>query len=81
MPRAASGRLFYAEGDYLHDMDLGFFDSYRIAGGELESDRVSAAAVPDPFDRWVLGAWQTHATSVSASGSLMSGETACSTRM
>ena len=28
------GRLFYAEGDYLHDMDLGFYDAYKYSGGE-----------------------------------------------
>jgi predicted dehydrogenase len=28
------GRLFYAEGDYVHDMDLGFYDAYRYSGGE-----------------------------------------------
>ncbi len=28
------GRIFYAEGDYVHDMDLGFYDAYRFSGGE-----------------------------------------------
>ena len=28
------GRLFYAEGDYVHDMDLGFYDAYQYSGGE-----------------------------------------------
>ncbi len=27
------GRIFYAEGDYVHDMDLGFYDAYRFSGG------------------------------------------------
>lgn len=30
----AFGRLFYAEGDYIHDMDLGFYDAYRYSGGD-----------------------------------------------
>jgi predicted dehydrogenase len=30
----AFGRLFHAEGDYVHDMDLGFYDAYRYSGGE-----------------------------------------------
>ncbi len=25
------GRVFYAEGDYVHDMDLGFYDAYRYS--------------------------------------------------
>ena len=28
------GQLFYAEGDYVHDMDLGFYDAYRFSGGD-----------------------------------------------
>lgn len=30
----AFGEVFYAEGDYVHDMDLGFYDAYRYSGGE-----------------------------------------------
>ncbi len=32
--RGEFGRLFYAEGDYVHDMDLGFYDAYKYSGGE-----------------------------------------------
>ncbi len=30
----AFGRLFYAEGDYVHDIDLGFYEAYQYSGGE-----------------------------------------------
>jgi hypothetical protein len=30
----AFGRIFYAEGDYVHDMDLGFYEAYQYSGGE-----------------------------------------------
>src|SRR5699024_12247229 len=30
----ALGRVFYSEGDYVHDMDLGFYDAYAYSGGE-----------------------------------------------
>lgn len=30
----AFGRIFYAEGDYVHDMDLGFYDAYKYSGGD-----------------------------------------------
>lgn len=30
----AFGRVFYAEGDYVHDMDLGFYAAYQYSGGE-----------------------------------------------
>ena len=28
------GRVFYSEGDYVHDMDLGFYAAYQYSGGE-----------------------------------------------
>lgn len=28
------GRVFYAEGDYVHDMDLGFYAAYQYSGGD-----------------------------------------------
>lgn len=57
----AFGRLFYAEGDYGHDMDLGFYDAYRYSGGEdsrTHAVSVSAIGVRDErgdgvFDRSV----------------------------
>ncbi|MGW2331529.1 Gfo/Idh/MocA family protein [Streptomyces sp. NPDC001700] len=64
------GRLFYAEGDYVHDMDLGFYEAYQYSGG---ADWKSTASYPPlhyPTHSvgGVLGAWQTHAVSVSAIG-------------
>jgi predicted dehydrogenase len=35
------GRIFYAEGDYVHDMDLGFYDAYRFSGGERWKETAS----------------------------------------
>jgi predicted dehydrogenase len=64
------GRLFYAEGDYLHDMDLGFYDAYKYSGGENWKATASYPPMLYPTHSigGVLGAWQTHATSVSAIG-------------
>lgn len=64
------GRLFYAEGDYVHDMDLGFYDAYRFSGGD---DWKSTASYPPMLYPThaiggVLGAWNTYATSVSCVG-------------
>ena len=28
------GRVFYSEGDYVHDMDLGFYAAYEYSGGD-----------------------------------------------
>ncbi|MEU3982089.1 Gfo/Idh/MocA family oxidoreductase [Streptomyces sp. NPDC026672] len=66
----AFGRLFYAEGDYVHDMDLGFYDAYRYSGG---ADWKATASYPPLLYPThsvggVLGAWRTHAVSVSALG-------------
>ena len=64
------GRLFYAEGDYLHDMDLGFYEAYRYSGGEHR--RATASYPPMLYSTHsiggVLGAWDTHATAVSCVG-------------
>ncbi|WP_030607629.1 Gfo/Idh/MocA family protein [Streptomyces achromogenes] len=66
----AFGRVFYAEGDYVHDMDLGFYDAYRYSGGE--NWRATASYPPLLYPTHsvggVLGAWRTHAVSVSAIG-------------
>jgi predicted dehydrogenase len=66
----AFGRLFYAEGDYVHDMDLGFYDAYKYSGGENWKATASYPPLLYPTHSigGVLGAWQTHATSVSAIG-------------
>lgn len=64
------GRLFYAEGDYVHDMDLGFYDAYRYSGGEGWKATASYPPLLYPTHSigGVLGAWDTHAVSVSAIG-------------
>ncbi|MEU3663579.1 Gfo/Idh/MocA family oxidoreductase [Streptomyces sp. NPDC032940] len=66
----AFGRLFYAEGDYVHDMDLGFYDAYRYSGGEEWRSTASYPPMLYPTHSvgGVLGAWRTHAVSVSAIG-------------
>ncbi|MBV2357169.1 Gfo/Idh/MocA family oxidoreductase [Streptomyces sp. J2-1] len=66
----AFGRLFYAEGDYVHDMDLGFYDAYRYSGGPDWKATASYPPLLYPTHSvgGVLGAWRTHAVSVSALG-------------
>lgn len=66
----AFGRLFYAEGDYVHDMDLGFYEPYQYSGGEQWKETASYPPLLYPTHSigGVLGAWQTHAVSVSAIG-------------
>ena len=68
--RGAFGRVFYAEGDYVHDMDLGFYDAYRYSGGENWKETASYPPLLYPTHSvgGVLGAWRTHAVSVSATG-------------
>jgi predicted dehydrogenase len=64
------GRIFYAEGDYLHDMDLGFYDAYKFSGGDDWKATASYPPMLYPTHSigGILGAWGTHATSVSALG-------------
>ncbi|UED84063.1 Gfo/Idh/MocA family protein [Streptomyces profundus] len=66
----AFGRLFYAEGDYVHDMDLGFYAAYQYSGGENWKATASYPPLLYPTHSvgGVLGAWRTHAVSVSAIG-------------
>lgn len=66
----AFGRIFYAEGDYVHDMDLGFYEAYQYSGGENWKATASYPPLLYPTHSvgGVLGAWQTHAVSVSAIG-------------
>lgn len=66
----AFGRLFYAEGDYVHDMDLGFYEAYRYSGGENWRATASYPPLLYPTHSMggVLGAWPSHAVSVSAIG-------------
>ena len=66
----AFGRLFYAEGDYVHDMHLGCDEAYQYSGEK--SWKATAGDPPLLYPTHsvggVLGAWQTHAVSVSAVG-------------
>jgi predicted dehydrogenase len=64
------GRVFYAEGDYLHDMDLGFYDAYRFSGGENWKSTASYPPMwyPTHSIGGVLGAIPAFATSVSCIG-------------
>lgn len=70
LAEGAFGRVFYAEGDYLHDMDLGFYDAYRYSGGD--GWRTTASYPPMWYPTHsiggVLGAIPTYATSVSCIG-------------
>jgi predicted dehydrogenase len=58
------GTLFYAEGDYVHDMDLGFYDAYRFSGGDQWKRTASYPPLLYPTHSigGVLGAWDTHVT-------------------
>lgn len=64
------GQVFYSEGDYVHDMDLGFYDAYRYSGGERWRETASYPPMLYPTHAigGVLGALPTHATSVSCLG-------------
>ncbi|WP_339575736.1 Gfo/Idh/MocA family protein [Pseudokineococcus basanitobsidens] len=69
----AFGRVFYAEGDYVHDMDLGFYDAYRYSGGERWRATASYPPMLYPTHALggVLGALDTsaaHVVSVSCLG-------------
>ena len=63
LAEGAFGRLFYAEGDYVHDMDLGFYEAYQYSGGENWKSTASYPPLIYPTHSigGVLGAWQTHA--------------------
>ncbi|MCS0499882.1 Gfo/Idh/MocA family protein [Protaetiibacter mangrovi] len=64
------GRVFYSEGDYVHDMDLGFYDAYRFSGGAEWKSTASYPPMLYPTHSigGVLGALPTHAVSVSCIG-------------
>jgi predicted dehydrogenase len=64
------GRVFYAEGDYVHDMDLGFYAAYAYSGGENWKATASYPPMLYPTHAigGVLGALPTHAVSVSCIG-------------
>lgn len=64
------GRVFYAEGDYLHDMDNGFYAAYQFSGGADWKRTASYPPMLYPTHAvgGVLGALPTHAVSVSCLG-------------
>ncbi|MFJ6281859.1 Gfo/Idh/MocA family protein [Pseudarthrobacter oxydans] len=64
------GRIFYAEGDYVHDMDLGFYEAYQYSGGERWKEAASYPPMLYPTHAvgGVLGAVPAHAVSVSCVG-------------
>lgn len=66
----AFGRVFYAEGDYVHDMDNGFYAAYAYSGGTDWKKTASYPPMLYPTHAvgGVLGALPTHATSVSCIG-------------
>ncbi|MBG6084990.1 Gfo/Idh/MocA family protein [Zhihengliuella flava] len=64
------GRIIYAEGDYVHDMDLGFYDAYKYSGGADWKRTASYPPMLYPTHSvgGVLGALGGRATSVSCIG-------------
>jgi predicted dehydrogenase len=66
----AFGRVFYSEGDYVHDMDLGFYAAYQYSGGENWKATASYPPMLYPTHAigGVLGAVPAHAVSVSCLG-------------
>ena len=64
------GRIFYAEGDYVHDMDLGFYEAYQYSGGAEWKATASYPPMLYPTHSigGVLGAVPSYATSVSCIG-------------
>lgn len=64
------GRIFYSEGDYVHDMDLGFYDAYQYSGGERWKETASYPPMLYLTHAigGVLGAIPAHAVSVSCVG-------------
>jgi predicted dehydrogenase len=66
----AFGRIFYAEGDYVHDMDLGFYAAYEYSGGPDWKRTASYPPMLYPTHSigGVLGAVPSHAVSVSCIG-------------
>jgi predicted dehydrogenase len=66
----AFGRVFYTEGDYVHDMDLGFYEAYQYSGGVRWKETASYPPMLYPTHSigGVLGAIPAHAVSVSCIG-------------
>lgn len=66
----ALGRVFYSEGDYVHDMDLGFYAAYQYSGGPDWKATASYPPMLYPTHAvgGVLGAVPARAVSVSCIG-------------
>ncbi|MFC7619397.1 Gfo/Idh/MocA family protein [Microlunatus sp. GCM10028923] len=64
------GRVFYSEGDYVHDMDNGFYAAYQYSGGDDWKRTASYPPMLYPTHAvgGVLGAVPSYATSVSCIG-------------
>lgn len=64
------GRVFYSEGDYVHDMDNGFYAAYKYSGGDDWQKTASYPPMLYPTHAigGVLGAVPSFATSVSCIG-------------
>lgn len=64
------GRVFYSEGDYVHDMDNGFYAAYQYSGGDDWKKTASYPPMLYPTHAvgGVLGALPTYATTVSCIG-------------
>jgi predicted dehydrogenase len=64
------GKIFYAEGDYVHDMDLGFYKAYQYSGGEQWKETASFPPMLYPTHAvgGVLAVTDNHAVSVSCIG-------------
>jgi predicted dehydrogenase len=64
------GRVFYTEGDYVHDMDLGFYKAYQRSGGANWQPTASFPPLMYPTHAigGVLSVLPSHAVTVSAIG-------------
>ena len=64
------GRVFYCEGDYVHDMDLGFYAAYQYSGGDRWKEVASFPPMLYPTHAVgnVLSVTGQHATHVSCIG-------------
>ncbi len=78
----ALGRVFYAEGDYVHDMDNGFYAAYRYSGGEDWKRTASYPPMLYPTHAMVGCSVRCRPTprASAASASRTGAATACSTR-
>jgi predicted dehydrogenase len=66
----AFGRIVYAEGDYVHDLDLGFYEAFQRSGGDQWRSVASFPPMMYPTHALggVLAVLPTYCTSVSCLG-------------